>query len=108
MKTIVVNNPNRSRKFGWGYNTSPSQNEKGWYFEPPIKPDYVGTINQVLTAIQNDRNLASVCIGNTLYSTAWFYDGCIIESPRTWLEDYQTDVYLGHTPKSITLEVTGN
>ena len=75
MTTVTITNPTRTRKFGFGYNASPSQGENGYYFEPPTAPDYTGTFASVQRQIDEDRTYRSFRSGGTLMSTAWFYDG---------------------------------
>ena len=107
MKQITVKNPYRNRKFGFGWNASPSEypDGRGYYYEPPAKPDYTGTIRQVYEAIENDRTFASIRSGNTFHSTAWFYGDKRITGPVDWLSDLVMDNELGRTPASIMLEI---
>ena len=75
MDTLKCKVTRHTRSIGWGYNTSPSQGEHGYFFEPPSRPDHTGTIRQVLDAIDRDREYASIKSGGTYYSEAWFYQG---------------------------------
>ena len=54
---------------GFGYNTKPTGNATE--IAPTERPDYTGTIKQVLEAIDADRTFASMRQG-TYYTTAWF------------------------------------
>lgn len=76
-KKIVVNSPTRTRKWGWGYSCTPTGH--GTEIEQPVKPDYVGTLNQVAKAQATDRTFKSLRSGGTFTSTATFYDGKVIE-----------------------------
>ena len=86
---VVVTNPFRSRKFGFGYTCTPTGN--GTEIETPSKPDYTGTLKQVQEAVDADRLLASFRSGGTFYNTAWFYDGRRIVGAKSGFGDYFSD-----------------
>ena len=60
---------NRTRKLGWGYTcwTKPG--------DIPTRPDYTGTIKQILDTIGRDKTYHSMKSGGTYLSESWFYDG---------------------------------
>ena len=58
-------------KMGWGYRTGITTDSKGWHIDPPILPDYIGTMRTVSKAIQNDRTFQSIRNG-TIYCSRWF------------------------------------
>ena len=112
-KEIEVHNPFRSRRFGFGYSTRPSGRD-ALSIELPVRPDYTGTINQVLEAIRSDQLLASLRSGGTYYTASWFFDGHRItglggneqaDSFNNWLEDCEIAKEMsGHYPtRPITL-----
>ena len=67
----TVKNPNRSRKFGWGYTFQPTG--KGTQIETPEHPKHEGTIGQCLKAQRDDRTYQAH--RNAFHTTAWFYEG---------------------------------
>jgi hypothetical protein len=69
---MIIKNPNRTRKWGWGYSTTPSGVD-AYSIVPPTRPDYVGTLKQVREAIRNDRAYNS--LGGAFHCDRWFYDG---------------------------------
>lgn len=106
---VVVTNPFRSRKWGFGYTCQPTGN--GTQIEIPGKPDYRGTLSQVSEAVSSDRVLASFRSGGTFYNAAWFYDGRrIISVPsdggatfNEWLNLAGWEREEGRQIKSVTL-----
>lgn len=68
---ITVKNYRRSRKFGWGWSTTPI-GEDAYSIERPSIPDYEGTLNQLDEAISNDKAFQGM--GGAFFNTAWFYD----------------------------------
>ena len=75
---ITVPNFGRSRKFGWGWTTSPTG--QGTSIEIPTSPDYTGTLGQLRQDRADDRAFHS--LGGAFYNTAWFYGGRRIT--HTW------------------------
>lgn len=75
MSQVKIENPTRTKKWGWGWNASVESGSSGWRIPSPVAPDYTGTIRQVLGAIEQDRTYHSLLSGGTYLSTAWFYDG---------------------------------
>lgn len=73
---------NLKSKLGWAYTTTPSGNGP-YELEPPTRPHYTGTYNQVVKAIGKDRSFNS--LGGAFYATAWFYNGQRIK-----------EIYYGH------------
>lgn len=92
MKAVITN---RTRRLGWGYNCSPSQGERGYYFEPPEKPDFTGTIRQIRDAADADRTYQSIQSGGTFYSYAWFYKGRRIVKADGYKGSNMLDYLLG-------------
>ena len=76
---ITVKNYRRSRKFGWGWSTTPT-GEDAYSIEAPTVPDYEGTLKQLDEAINNDRAFQN--LGGAFFNTAWFYGGQRIS--HTW------------------------
>ena len=60
----------RHSKMGWGYTTSVANDGDGWRLEAVTKPDYTGTIKQVLKNINDDLNFQS--LNGTYYNSRWF------------------------------------
>lgn len=64
-----VKNPNRSRKFGWGYSFY-STNDG---VEVSDCPKHEGTINQCIQAQREDKTYQAHA-SNAMHSWTWFYD----------------------------------
>lgn len=98
---VTVNNPTRSRKWGWDWTNTPTGRD-AYSIEIPSRPSYTGTLRQVLKAISEDRTYASMKSGGTFTNTAWFYDGKRIvnrDAFNDWL-----DFDDGTSPVSLELE----
>lgn len=78
---IVINNPNRSRKFGWSWACSPTGRD-AYSIETPTRPQVTGTIKMIQAEIAGDPTFRSIKSGGAFYNTAWFYDGKRITA--TW------------------------
>lgn len=117
---IIVNNITRTRKFGWGYSTTPER--QGTRIIPPTSPDYTGTLDSLLRTINADRTYNSMVSGGTYISTRWFYAGReiigYVESGSTnpdafawllerldWEREYARQDHKPYTPPTITLIV---
>lgn len=70
---ILITNPTRSRKWGFGYETKPKRHSTD--ILPPTTPDHEGTLKQIQHAIQIDHTYQSFVNGGTYLHTAWFYNG---------------------------------
>ncbi len=70
MTELTIENANRKRKWGWGYNLF-SNNDST--IDPPTVPAYTGTFNQVEAAKDDDPTFKAH--QNIHKSTAWFYQG---------------------------------
>ena len=68
MKTISAG---RRSKFGFGYTAGCIQTENGLKVAEVDKPDYTGTVRQVLKMIKEARTLRSFQNG-TYHRTQWF------------------------------------
>ena len=77
---ITVTNYRKSRKFGWGWSTTPT-GEDAYSIETPSAPDYEGTLSQLRKAMAADKAFQTN-LGSVFYNTAWFYDGRRIT--HTW------------------------
>lgn len=60
----------RKTTAGYAVNTSPSQGERGYYFEQPTEPMFRGTVKTVREQIAADPYMR--CLNGTLHSSAWF------------------------------------
>ena len=83
MKVVEVTR--RSRKFGWGYSTTPTGDD-AYSIEFPSEPQYTGTVNQVYRARSENpyyNNLGGVCS-----NSCWFYNGkpiyAVSETDKDW------------------------
>jgi len=101
-ETITITNFMKSRRFGWGYSTTPT-GEGPYSIEVPTKPMHTGTVGGVCDAIQNDRTFNS--LGGTFRNTAWFWNGQrithtlvygIVEVVADLPRDYDQDGSPGH------------
>lgn len=92
MTAVTITNPTRTRKFGWGYNTSPSDGPCGFYFELPSAPDFTGTFASVIRQINKDATYQSLRSGGTYMSVGWFYDGKLIANSDQF-RDQMNDIY---------------
>jgi hypothetical protein len=111
--TVTVKNPFLSRKFGFGYSTTPVGSSDPLGIKAPSKPDYQGTIRRVKIEIDGDRLLESLKSGGTFFNSAWFYDGkrilCVDgwDQPVPfvgWLEYADADLLVsGSRPNNVTL-----
>ncbi len=79
-ETIEIKNAERVRKFGFGWSTQPTG--QGTDIEMPLKPDYEGTVRQILAA--RDSDPAYQAYGrpsaSNYKSTCWFYGALPIQS----------------------------
>ncbi len=69
---IAIKNFRRSRKFGWGWSSTPT-GENAYSIEVPDAPDYTGTLRQLFQDRADD--VAFHSLDGAFYDTAWFYDG---------------------------------
>lgn len=97
---ITVENPTRTRKWGWGWTNTPTGRD-AYSIEIPSRPDYTGTMKQVLKAISEDRTYRSMKSGGTFTNTAWFYDGKRIVNRQEFNDWLDFDDGTG----SVTVEV---
>jgi len=73
----------RSRKFGWGYSFTPIRNTCD--ITRPSKPDYEGTVRQVLNCISSDRTWNA---NRSAFSSAQFFlDG----KPIYFISEFDLD-----------------
>lgn len=114
--TITVENPTRTRKWGFGYTASVEQRHNPRTGDSYLTvteveaPSYTGTLRTVAEAIQSDRTLASFRSGGTSYRTQWFYDGRPIVSVdgepfADWKAQLDLDIELGYRPGPATVIV---
>ena len=86
--TVEIPNPTRSRKWGFGYCTTPDGT--GPYgIHAPTRPQHTGTIRQVREAIAANRALSSFVSGGTCHTRRWFHDGIALDTKdvREWLDE---------------------
>lgn len=81
--TVTITNPTRTRKFGWGYSTTPERDSTR--IIPPTTPDYTGTFASIRRQIAEDRTFQSLVSGGTFVNTRWFYDGKVIVNMNEFL-----------------------
>lgn len=67
----LISITNRS-KIGFGYTTACEQTEQGLRVCDVSRPDFTGTIKQVIEKINSNNDWQSVVSGNTYYATGWF------------------------------------
>jgi hypothetical protein len=72
--TLTIQNPTRSRRWGFGYCTSPT-GDGPYSIEVPNRPEHTGTIRQVREAIASDRTYRSFVSGGVFFTRQWFFDG---------------------------------
>ncbi len=105
---ITINNPFRSRSFGFGYCAHARADGR---IEPTDSPIHVGTVNRVRHAIAADRTYQSFRSGGVFFSGGWFYRGKKILSVEgldfeEWLIEMDFEASEGETmPSQITIEV---
>lgn len=78
---VTIDEPIKSRKWGWGYETEPT-GEDAYSIKAPSRPDYRGTPKSLLRAQGNDRTYQSFIGGGTYVNAAWFYEGKMVEAIR--------------------------
>lgn len=71
MEKKSVKISNRSR-LGWGWTCACEQVKGNLRVCKVEKPDYVGTYNQILDKIHNDRSFQSTRQSGAYFRTAWF------------------------------------
>lgn len=109
--TVTITNPTRTRKFGWGYSTTPERDSTR--IVPPIAPDYTGTYASIRRQIAEDRTFQSLVSGGTFISTRWFYDGKAIVNADEFLwameeiyidRDAAKNGWNSNRPRVVTVE----
>jgi hypothetical protein len=76
LQGITIKNANLSRKFGYGWGTTPTGRD-AFSIQSPAKPDYTGTVKGILEERGDDRSYRAYGSSRaTNYSShQWFYDG---------------------------------
>lgn len=73
MFTVIITR--RTRGIGWGYSTQPTGN--GTEIAMPTRPQFEGTVKQVLAQRQSDPTLIS--LGGVPKKSCWFLHGHMAE-----------------------------
>lgn len=63
----------RNRQIGFGWSTIPTGN--GTEIAAPTRPNYEGTVKQVLEERRVDRNLRAIQSGGVFMNAGWFFKG---------------------------------
>jgi hypothetical protein len=100
---IVINNPRQTRKWGWGYSTTPTGDD-AYSIETPDRPQYTGTLGQVRKSRREDRIFNN--LGGALYNEAWFYNGQRITGIEVAGETFPFSFFDETTDRNVTLIIT--
>ena len=91
MTTLTITNPTRTRKFGFGYSTTPERNSTR--IIPPSAPGCTGTFASVRRQIEADSTFQSLVSGGTFINARWFYDGKAITNTDEFLSG-MNEIYI--------------